>query len=116
MNRRDFLVTGAAALAAGYASGKCGSQCAESCGGKGRILFGACRNSVEDVTVLRDAGYDFWEWSAGAAFDPTKDDSWWQTQKENIAKRPLPLRSCNGFIPGKFRLTGPKADHGPALD
>ena len=25
------------------------------------------------------------------------------------------MRSCNGFIPGQFRLTGPKADHGPAL-
>ena len=65
---------------------------------------------------MRDLGYDFWEWSAGAAFDPNKDDAWWQTQKEEIAKRPLPLRSCNGFIPGKFRLTGPNADHAPALD
>jgi len=27
-----------------------------------------------------------------------------------------PLHSCIGFIPGKFRLTGPKADHAPALD
>ena len=84
-------------------------------GGKG-ILFGACRSSVEDVTVMRDLGYDFWEWGAGAAFDPDKDDAWWRRQKEEIAKRPLPLRSCNGFIPGKFRLTGPKADHAPALD
>jgi len=65
---------------------------------------------------MRDLGYDFWEWAAGVAFNPEKDDSWWQSQKEEIAKRPLPLRSSNGFIPGKFRLTGPKADHGPALD
>ena len=109
--RRDFLVgsLAAAGLAgcAGLANGKCG---------KGRILFGACRSSIEDVTIMRDLGYDFWEWSAGAAFDPDKDDAWWQTQKEEIAKRPLPLRSCNGFLPGKFRLTGPNADHAPALD
>ena len=65
---------------------------------------------------MRDLGYDFWEWNASSAFDPTKDDSWWQTQREEIAKRALPLRSSNGFIPGTFRLTGPKADHGPALD
>ena len=83
--------------------------------GKG-ILFGACRSSVADVTVMRDLGYDFWEWDAGSAFKPNKDDTWWQTQKEEIAKRPLPLRSCNGFIPGMFRLTGPDADHGPAID
>ena len=109
--RREFLAGAvAAAGVAGYA------PVARAAGNGGRILFGACRDSVADVTVMRDLGYDFWEWSAGAAFDPSKDDAWWQTQKEEIAKRPLPLRSCNGFIPGSFRLTGPKADHGPALD
>ena len=65
---------------------------------------------------MRDLGYDFWEWGAGAAFDPAKDDEWWKRQKDEIAKRPLPLRSCNAFIPGSFRLTGPNADHAPALD
>ena len=109
--RREFIAGAVAAAGmAGYAPG------ARAAGTGGRILFGACRDSVADVTVMRDLGYDFWEWSAGAAFDPSKDDAWWQTQKEEIAKRPLPLRSCNGFIPGSFRLTGPKADHGPALD
>ncbi len=85
-------------------------------GGKSRILFGACRSSIEDVTVMRDLGYDFWEWGAGAAFNPDEDGEWWKRQKEEIAKRPLPLRSCNGFLPGKFRLTGPNADHNPALE
>ena len=110
MNRREFIVGAVAGVAAGAA------PAAVAPAQDGRILFGACRDSVADVTVMRDLGYDFWEWSAGAAFDPSKDDAWWQTQKEEIAKRPLPLRSCNGFIPGSFRLTGPKADHGPALD
>ena len=115
MNRREFLAGAAAAGLAASAKATCcrGSVCPAS---KGRILFGACRSSVDDIKTMRDLGYDFWEWSAGAAFDPTKDDSWWQTQKEEIAKRPLPLRSCNGFLPGTFRLTGPKADHAPALD
>ena len=115
MNRREFLAGAAAVgLSATAEAACCGkSGCAAK---KGRILFGACRSSIEDIKVMRDAGYDFWEWSAGAAFDPSKDDAWWQTQKEAIAKRALPLRSCNGFIPGTFRLTGPKADHGPALD
>lgn len=127
-DRREFLVgsLAAAGLAgcAGSSGGDlpCHSRHAPlpgapiTGGGKGRILFGACRSSVEDVTVMRDLGYDFWEWGAGAAFDPDKDDAWWRRQKEEIAKRPLPLRSCNGFIPGRFRLTGPKADHAPALD
>ena len=107
VNRREFL-----ALAAGAAAftGLAGA------GKKERILFGACRSSVEDVKAMRELGYDFWEWGAGSAFDPSKGDDWWRKQKDEIAKRPLPLRSCNGFIPGKYRLTGPKAKHGPALD
>lgn len=107
VNRREFLT-----LAAGAAAwtGLAGD------GKKGRILFGACRSSVEDVKTMRELGYDFWEWGAGAAFDPSKDDAWWRKQKDEIAKRPLPLRSCNGFLPGTFRLTGPKANPAPALD
>ena len=114
MNRREFII-GAAAVAAGGAN-VFAEQCCAAAGKTSKILFGACRSSVEDIKIMRDLGYDFWEWGAGSAFDPSKDDAWWQRQKEAIAKRPLPLRSCNGFIPGRFRLTGPKADHGPALD
>ena len=107
VNRRGFLT-----LAAGAAAwtGLAGA------GKQGRILFGACRSSVDDVKAMRELGYDFWEWGAGPAFDPSKGDDWWRKQKNEIAKRPLPLRSCNGFIPGKFRLTGPKANPAPALD
>ena len=80
-DRRGFLVgsLAAAGLAgcAGSSGGDlpCHSRHAPLPGtpitgsGKG-ILFGACRSSVEDVTVMRDLGYDFWEWGAGAAFDP----------------------------------------------
>ncbi len=114
MNRREFLA--GAVAAAGVSAAYAACQAPEPCKARGRVLLGACRFSVEDVEIMRDLGYDFWEWSAGAAFDPSKDDAWWQTQKEAIAKRPLPLRSCNGFLPGKFRLTGPKAEFGPALD
>ncbi|MBQ2624464.1 MAG: hypothetical protein IJG18_05140 [Kiritimatiellae bacterium] len=116
-DRRSFL-TGAVA-AAGILGCTCpafGRKVGVSGGTRGRILFGACRSKVEDVKSMRDLGYDFWKWSAGAAFNPAKDYAWWQRQKEEIAKRPLPLRSCNQFTPGKFRLTGPKADHAPALD
>ena len=65
---------------------------------------------------MRDLGYDFWEWGAGPAFGPDKDEAWWRKQKEEIAKRPLPLRSSNGLLQWSHRITGPKADPGPALD
>ena len=108
MNRREFII-GATAVAgvAGCRSGQVG------CGGD-RILFGACRGAG-DAKLMASVGYDFWEWSAGAAFDPAKDAEWWKKQRDMILSQPIPLRSCNGFIPGNFRLTGPKADHEPAL-
>ena len=101
----------AAALSAVPAVSGCRTPAAKN----GRILFGACRGP-DDVKLMASVGYDFWEWSVGAAFNPDKDAEWWKVQRDRIAALPLPLRSCNGFIPGKFRLTGPKADHGPALD
>jgi len=79
-----------------------------------RILFGACRGPGE-AKLMASVGYDFWEWGAGSAFAPDRDGEWWKGQKDLILSQPIPLRSCNGFLPGKFRLTGPKADHEPAL-
>lgn len=110
MNRREFI-TSAAALAVVSGASGCRTVAADA----GRILFGACRGP-DDVKLMASAGYDFWEWNVGAAFDPDKGDEWWKAQRDKIAAMPLPLRSCNGFIPGRFRLTGPKADHAPALD
>ena len=101
----------AAAVAATSALSGCRTPAAKN----GRILFGACRGP-EDVKLMASVGFDFWEWNVGAAFNPDKDDEWWKAQRDRIAAQPLPLRCCNGFIPGRFRLTGPKADHGPALD
>ena len=108
MNRREFLGS-AVALAAAQTLPGC-----KTLGEGGRILFGACRGP-EDVKLMASVGYDFWEWGAGAAFDPSKDGEWWKRQRDMLAALPLPLRSCNGFIPGSFRLTGPKADFAPAL-
>ena len=111
MNRREFLAGTVAAV------GLAGCKSAGSFLGRegGCILFGACRGP-DDVKLMASIGYDFWEWGVNAAFAPEKDVEWWKAQRDKIAALPLPLRSCNGFIPGKFRLTGPKADHVPALD
>ena len=109
MTRRNFLVGAAAAGLAG-----CATASGERKAGGAKILFGACRGP-NDAALLKRVGYDFWEWGVGAAFDPTKDAEWWKRQRDFILSQPLPLRSCNGFLPGTFRLTGPNADHAPAL-
>ena len=112
MNRREFLASAAAVAAAPSFSGCASSACAGKCG---KILFGACR-PPEDAKLLASVGYDFFEYAVAPALGPDKDAEWWKKQKEMIFSLPIPMRSCNGFIPGTFRLTGPKAEHGKALD
>ena len=107
MTRRDFIV--GATTVAGVVG--CRSLRRED----GRILFGVCC-SPDDAKLLASVGYDFFENAVAPALGPEKDAEWWKKQRDMLISLPIPLRSCNGFIPGKFRLTGPKADHGPALD
>ena len=115
MNRREFLMTAAAAGLAGCAtsSEKSCSSNGNACGGK--ILFGVCR-PLKDAAILKAHGYDFFETSVAGVLKPTCSEEEWKRQKDLILNAPIPLRSCNGFIPGTFRLTGPKADFAPALD
>lgn len=117
MNRREFLASAAAAGLAGCATAPKSECCGNgTCAAKkGKILFGACL-SLRNAKLLKDHGYDFIEGSAGREFIPEKSDEEWKKQKDVILGCGLPMRSVNGFLPGKFRLTGPNADFGPALD
>ena len=92
-----------ATVMGGFAAPTC---CA---GAPKRMLFGACRGP-KDVPLLKKIGFDFWEWNASSAFVPDElDASKWAKRRDEILAAPLPLRSSNGFLPGKFRLTGPQA-------
>lgn len=79
------------------------------------LKFGLCC-SIADSPLAAEAGFDYFEAPVADAFVPAADDDAWQERKRLLAAAPLPLRACNGFLPGTFRLTGPNADHGPALD
>ena len=117
MNRREFLMTAAAAGLAGCATSgdkSCGAKAAASCNG-GKMLFGVCR-PLKDAALLKKHGYDFFETSVAGVLKPNCSEEEWKKQKDLILNAPVPLRSCNGFIPGTYRITGPKADFAPALD
>lgn len=116
MNRREFLVAAASAGFAGCTTTVGMKNCLSNegpCGGK--MLFGVCR-PLKDAELLKKHGYDFFEESVAGALKPNASDEEWKRQKERILGAPIPLLSCNGFIPGTFRITGPKADFAPALD
>ena len=83
--------------------------------GNGRILFGVCTCDFDDFAMMKDLGYDYAEMSVACAMEPAKTEAEWLPTKERILGAALPVRACNGFLPGTFRLTGPEADFAPAL-
>ena len=86
MNRREFLVTAAAAGLAGCATSGEKKCCAKAgaCGG-GRMLFGACR-PLKDAALLKAHGYDFFETSVAGILMPTCSDEEWKKQNERANK------------------------------
>ena len=79
------------------------------------ILFGLCAGP-DKAGKLKALGFDFIENGVGGLLKPDLPDAEFAPELEKLKACALPIRSCNGFLPGKFRLTGPEAAHGPALD
>ncbi|MBR4654615.1 MAG: sugar phosphate isomerase/epimerase [Kiritimatiellae bacterium] len=111
LNRRNFIGIAAAAAATTAAADCCKAK--KCC--KGRILFGACRGP-NDTPMMKKLGYDFFEWNVASAMMPDKSEAEWAPTRDKVLGAALPIRSCNGFLPGKFRLTGPNAKWDEALD
>ena len=65
---------------------------------------------------MKSLGYDFIEYAVAPSLIPEEGAEAWKRQREQILALPLPLRSCNGFLPGKFRLAGKKNDQAAALE
>jgi len=80
-----------------------------------RIRFGVCAGP-DKAEKLKAIGYDFIEGGVGGTLKPEMPDAEFAPELAKLKSCPLPFQSCNGFIPGKFRLTGPEAAHAPALD
>ena len=83
--------------------------------GCGKIKFGIC-SPPDRAEKLKEAGFEFIECSVGAILKPETPDAVFAPEFDRLKACALPIRSCNGFIPGKFRLTGPATMHGEALE
>lgn len=82
---------------------------------KKEFLFGACR-PLSDAPLLKEAGFDFIEGSVPDFLKPTIDDEAFAPHLEALRSSPVPVRSCNGFLPASFKLTGPEPTTEAALD
>jgi sugar phosphate isomerase/epimerase len=109
LNRRAFIMAMAAAGVAGSAGRPRAQQ------GVPRILFGLFA-SLDNAEKLKAIGYDFIEGNVSSTLKPERSDAEFAPELEKLKACALPIRSCAGFIPRTFRLTGPDAASGSALD
>ena len=107
--RRMFAKTIAAAGVASAA----GAARAQSVSPK--ILFGLCAGP-DKAAKLKELGFAFIEGGVAGMLKPEMPDAEYEAELAKLKGSALPIRSCNGFIPSKFRLTGPELMHDAALD
>lgn len=108
MKRRTFIKTLSSAVLLGMVDGCAKEQ------PKAHFLFGACKG-LDQAQMMKDAGYDYIEGGAANVMKPELDDEAFKAELAKLKKLPLPIRSCNGFLPGKFHLTGKETNHEDAL-
>lgn len=80
-----------------------------------KISFGASCG-IDDVPLLAECGYDFWECPVASALVANADGENWAARRKVVLSTPIPLRACNCFLPNEFRLIGPDASFDAALD
>jgi len=81
-------------------------------------LIGKTSTRPEDVPLMKACGFDFAESPVEWLLIPDEGEDAWKAQVVKIreAQKYMPFVSCNGFLPGRFRLTGPETTWEPALD
>jgi len=109
LTRRTFLQALAAAGAVGSA------DIAHAMKPTPKIMFGICAGP-DKAAKLKALGYEYIEGGVAGSLKPETPDAEYAPELEKIKSCVLPTRSCNGFIPSKFHLTGPETSHGAALD
>ena len=107
ITRRSFV----GALASAGAAAAFGVEC---CGKPRSPVFGLC-SGPENAAKFKGLGFKFIESNAQSILQADKSDAEWQPMFEKLKASPLPILSCNMFLPGKFRLTGEEARQEEAL-
>ena len=73
-------------------------------------LIGVC-TSIRNAPILKEAGVDYIEESVRRFLVPEKPEEDFEINLEAAVNCGLPVRACNGFLPGSLKSTGPDADH-----
>jgi sugar phosphate isomerase/epimerase len=73
-----------------------------------RPAFGVC-TSLSTAGTLKDIGFAFVEGSVGRDLMPGKPDAEFDLRLKDFDTCRLPVISCNSFLPGTLKVTGPDA-------
>ncbi len=77
--------------------------------------IGVC-TSVSNVEMLAAYGYSYIEESVGRFLMPTKSEEEFNEMLQLAQNAVIPVKACNGFIPGGLKSVGPDAVHPEILE
>ncbi len=72
--------------------------------------IGVCR-SLADQKILAAAGCSYIEESVRGFLIPEEPDEIFQAKLLGLKSSSLPVRACNGFLPGQLKAVGPQTKH-----
>jgi len=76
--------------------------------------IGVCR-SLADQKILEAGGCTYVEESVRGFLIPEEPDEKFQAKLLELKSSRLPVRACNGFLPGQLKAVGPEAKHAEIL-
>jgi sugar phosphate isomerase/epimerase len=77
-------------------------------GAPGSFEIGAC-TSLANAALLKSAGCDYLEESVGGFLSPAEPEEHFALRFEASKVAGIPVRACNGFLPGALKAVGPAA-------
>ncbi|MFW5756044.1 MAG: sugar phosphate isomerase/epimerase family protein [Tangfeifania sp.] len=77
--------------------------------------IGVC-TSVSNADMLAAHGYTFIEESVGRFLMPAKSEEEFNGMLQQAQNAAIPVKACNGFIPGNLKSVGPEAVHKEILE
>ncbi len=72
--------------------------------------IGVC-TGIENAGMLAEKGFSYFEGSVGNILAPASSDEKFDSILNLIKASPLPVKSCNSFLPGNLKCVGPEPDH-----
>ena len=73
------------------------------------MRFGYCCGPAQ-AGILKDAGFDYFEWSVPGLLMPLADDAAFEVALSQANVAALPCEALNMMVPGELKITGPDVD------